>query len=357
MKSATLSRNYSLDAARGILMMLGAFIHAANIYSVAGGWLIRDGQGSYFFDLLVKCIHLFRMPTFFWISGFFCAMTFEHNGSGGLLLKRLPRILIPLVATWATLNVAQMYYLAWFRGQTMVGLLSNGVPLFHLWFLVDLMVFIFLASLALPAFRNVSILGRTTDSLPVFAILLSLASFGFLISAVARSTGMAYDSVLQLTSLFRLSIYAPYFIVGTLMYRHEGIRQIFFRVPLTGLLLALPLALYAQKYAHDPSIVVREIAHFVEILMTWIAVAAVLRVFHDLVTKESLITRFLSDSAYTRLSLSPYPGCHHRLYFDSISFFFLGEVFRRLYYEHWHIHACAYNACSKKSRDSFFVQW
>ena len=299
MKSATLSRNYSLDAARGILMMLGAFIHAANIYSVAGGWLIRDGQGSYFFDLLVKCIHLFRMPTFFWISGFFCAMTFEHNGSGGLLLKRLPRILIPLVATWATLNVAQMYYLAWFRGQTMVGLLSNGVPLFHLWFLVDLMVFIFLASLALPAFRNVSILGRTTDSLPVFAILLSLASFGFLISAVARSTGMAYDSVLQLTSLFRLSIYAPYFIAGTLMYGHEGIRQVFFRVPLPGLLMALPLALYAQKFAHDPSIVVREIAHFVEILMTWIAVAAVLRVFHDLVTKESLITRFLSDSAYT----------------------------------------------------------
>lgn len=64
MKETSLARNYSLDAARGILMMLGAFIHAANVYSVADGWLIHDGNGNQIFDVLVKCIHTFRMPTF-----------------------------------------------------------------------------------------------------------------------------------------------------------------------------------------------------------------------------------------------------------------------------------------------------
>lgn len=299
MKSTVLARNYSLDAARGILMMLGALIHASNIYSVANGWLIHDGGGSYFFDLLVKCIHVFRMPTFFWISGFFCAMTFERSGSHGLVRKRLPRILIPLVVTWATLNIAQVCFLAWFRGEDVMQTLSDGVPIYHLWFLVDLMLFILSASLILPILKNKSVLGEKLDTLTVFLTLIAATLMSFLISVAVRFTGIAYEPILHLTTLFRLASYAPFFIVGALMFGQERLRQTFFRIPLAALIPALPLALAAQKLSHHQSIVVSEAAHLVELFMTWIIVSNVLRLFHDLVKKESPITRFLSDSAYT----------------------------------------------------------
>ena len=299
MKSTVLARNYSLDAARGILMMLGALIHASNIYSVAGGWLIRDGGGSYFFDLLIKCIHVFRMPTFFWISGFFCAMTFERSGSHGLVRKRLPRILIPLVVTWATLNVVQVCFLAWFRDEDVIKALSGGIPIYHLWFLVDLMVFILSASLILPMLKNKHVLSGKLDTLTVPLSLAVVTMTSFLISVVVRSTGVAYEPILQLTTLFRLASYAPFFIIGAVMYSHEGMRQTFFRTPLISLVPALPVALAAQKFSHHQNIAVSEAAHLVEILMTWIIVSNVLRLFHDLVRKESRLTRLLSDSAYT----------------------------------------------------------
>jgi len=299
MKSAALSRNYSLDAARGVLMTLGAFVHASNIYSVAGDWLIGDGEGIYFFDLVFQSISLFRMPTFFWISGFFCAMTFEYYGSGGLIRKRLPRILVPLVVTWGTLNVAQVCFLAWFRGQDVFEAVSAGVPVYHLWFLIDLMVFIAFASLALPLLKHTSSLAKKTESLTVFPTLIALTLVTFLISAITRSSGMAYEPILQLTSLFRLSKYAPFFIVGVLMYSHDGLRKTFLHVPLITLFIALPTALFVQKFSQNQSIIVRETAHFVEILMAWISVATVLSLFRDLFKNESPLTRFLSDSAYT----------------------------------------------------------
>lgn len=84
-----LARNASLDAARGILMMLGVVLHTANIYSTQGGWLVWDTERNGFFDVLTELIHVFRMPAFFWISGYFCALTFQRSGSQGLLRKRL----------------------------------------------------------------------------------------------------------------------------------------------------------------------------------------------------------------------------------------------------------------------------
>ena len=299
MKETSLARNYSLDAARGILMMLGAFIHAANIYSVADGWLIHDGNGNQIFDVLVKCIHTFRMPTFFWISGFFCAMTFERNGSEGLIRKRLPRILVPLIVTWATLNTVQVAFLAGYRGQDVAGALQGGVPLYHLWFLVDLMVFIFFASMLLPLSTKMLTLRDRLESLPLAGVLAFLVLTSYLFSFAARSTGVAYDSILHLTTLFRLASYAPFFVIGVLMFGHEQLRQTFFRIPSIAMFFALPLSLFAQKFSHDGHAVVRECSHLVEILMAWICVAAVLRLFHDLVNKESALARFLSDSAYT----------------------------------------------------------
>lgn len=299
MTDTSFARNYSLDAARGILMMLGAVLHAANIYSTSGGWLLKDGEGSQSFDLIIQSIHVFRMPAFFWISGYFCALTFTRSGSDGLLRKRLPRILVPLLATWITLNACQLCFLAWINKQDVIETLLTGIPLYHLWFLIDLMVFILVAAIVLPKLPTAENINKRINSLPTLWALVVMSFLSIFASLLVRSTGIAYDQIFQLTTLYRLATYGPFFAVGIYMYKNQDVHQKLLRVPVSGLVLAVPVAAIAQTYSHYPSALVREFASFVEIFMAWVSVAAVLRLFHELVKKDSPLTRFLSDSAYT----------------------------------------------------------
>ena len=243
-----ITRNAALDAARGILMMLGVLLHTANIYTLEGDWLVSDSQRSGFFDFLVEAIHIFRMPAFFWISGYFCALTFERNGSQGLLHKRLPRLVVPLLATWLTLNVAQLFLLAALKGDSGLQALHGGVPLFHLWFLVDLLFYIGIAALLLPHMRHFSGAFSRLAELPVWVLMVFFALIGFALNVATRLTGIAYDAPFGLTSLYRLASYAPYFAVGIFMYRHAHAREAFLRIPYLLLLVALPLAVVADRY-------------------------------------------------------------------------------------------------------------
>ncbi len=294
-----ITRNASLDAARGILMMLGVVLHTANVYSNTGGWLVWDHERNAFFDVLVEFIHVFRMPAFFWISGYFCALTFERNGTQGLMRKRIPRLVVPLLTAWLTLNVAQELFMAWVENRSLLAALADGVPLFHLWFLLDLMVYISIAALVLPLLTRFAGRGKTFDALPLWLMLPLLATFSLFFSAAARATGVAYDNIFGLTSLFRLATYAPFFAVGIYMYWHAEARTTFLRIPLLLSAVALPLAIQANTWTRGHGLAIGEIALFFEQWMIWICVAGVLRLFHDFVRRDDKVTRFLSDIAYS----------------------------------------------------------
>lgn len=294
------ARNASLDAARGILMMLGVVLHTANIYSAGGGWLVWDTERSNVFDTLAELIHVFRMPAFFWISGYFCALTFRRNGTPGLLRKRLPRLALPLIAAWVTLNVSQELLMAAARGQqNATDAVLDGVPLFHLWFLADLLLYIAIAALLLPLARPLSPQLERLAGAPLLVMLpaLALLSMGF--SLAARITGVAYEEVFGLTSLFRLATYAPFFVIGIFMYSHTRARETFLNTPIALIVAALPLAVVAHHYTRGHGAAIGEVALLLEYLMIWISVAAILRIFHALFKRENRITHFLSDAAYS----------------------------------------------------------
>lgn len=294
-----IARNASLDAARGILMMLGVVLHTANIYASHGDWLVWDPQHNGFFDQLIAWIHVFRMPAFFWISGYFCALTFARNGAPGLLRKRIPRLAIPLLATWLTLNVAQVALLAWLRGEPAVAALANGIPLYHLWFLVDLLVYMAVAACLLPHVHRFAGLAAWLARLPVWATLPLFAVATLGLSLAVRATGIAYTTPFGLTSLFRLATYAPFFIAGIFMYSHPPARLAFLRVPGWLIVPALPLAAWVHDFTQGRPFVVAEAALLAEILLTWVSVAAALRLFHDFIHRDGPTTRLLSDVAYS----------------------------------------------------------
>ena len=75
--SVSQGRIHGLDAFRGILMMLGIVLHSSH-----GDWFRYGSEGTQLFiHTNSHVIHLFRMPAFFLLSGFFvpCSGTKEGH--------------------------------------------------------------------------------------------------------------------------------------------------------------------------------------------------------------------------------------------------------------------------------------
>ena len=143
------SRIHGLDAYRAVLMTAGVWLHVAIPYfgqSEEGleGLLTEASLG-----ILTDWIHLFRMPAFFVLSGFFSAMLWVRGGTSSLFLQRFKRIGLPFALFVCLLNPlfsfmegieAQLYAGAETTSEIVLGSLFHQVQWYpnstmHLWFL------------------------------------------------------------------------------------------------------------------------------------------------------------------------------------------------------------------------------
>jgi glucans biosynthesis protein C len=83
-------RLHHLDALRALTMLLILPAHALVLVGLRGGWS-EVGSSVYW------TIHVFRLPLFFLVAGFFAALLAGTRGTGALLRNRALRIGIPLV--------------------------------------------------------------------------------------------------------------------------------------------------------------------------------------------------------------------------------------------------------------------
>lgn len=77
-------------------MLLGIVLHVALSFAPIP-WPVQDSQQNAFYDVMFACIHGFRMPLFFMLSGFFTAMLWRKRGLKSLVQHRFKRIFLPLV--------------------------------------------------------------------------------------------------------------------------------------------------------------------------------------------------------------------------------------------------------------------
>lgn len=147
-----------MDHLRAMAMLAGVVFHAALAYSpmLHGLWPTADAGGSAAVDVLGWALHLFRMPLFFVVAGFFTALLVERRGLAGLFRARAVRVLLPLIVLLPplliglhALTVAAVAHvrhpsplLAWLADYART---HGEVPLLptlaHLWFLAYLMLF------------------------------------------------------------------------------------------------------------------------------------------------------------------------------------------------------------------------
>src|SRR6266536_864724 len=169
-------RYHSLDALRGAMMLLGIYLHATVAYSRYGNWPWKDGSTTGLFDVSLGVIHVFRMPVFYCIAGFFAALLLERRGAAGFLRNRAARILLPFAVGWAVLfplvtaiattamNLEDPAAIpgAYLRFYTSGEVLHHLDPM-HLWFLEYLLIFYAIALAALPLARRLPAFAARVD--------------------------------------------------------------------------------------------------------------------------------------------------------------------------------------------------
>ena len=157
-------RLHYLDNVRALAMFAGIVFHAALAYSplMHNLWFTTSSQSSAAFDIFSWFIHLFRMPIFFLISGFFTVMLIQKRGILGLLKNRALRILLPFIVFYPLIMWSYVALIEW--GVNNVENLSPMLQFFkimkdvpdappaelsttHLWFLFNLFLFVLTVAL------------------------------------------------------------------------------------------------------------------------------------------------------------------------------------------------------------------
>jgi len=149
-------RLHALDAVRAFALLAGIALHAAHPY-IEGlrGWVTTEAPSTALAGLWYT-IHMFRMPLFFLIAGFFGRMMLERRGTAGFVKDRTRRILVPLVVGLPVvmLITGAAYFLGALATGADLGALQPPRPptgvaersvlainLMHLWFLYYLVLF------------------------------------------------------------------------------------------------------------------------------------------------------------------------------------------------------------------------
>ncbi len=165
-------RLHALDAVRAFALLTGVALHAAQPF-VAGLFWVAPESPSNTMAGIWFAIHIFRMPLFFLIAGFFGRMVLERRGTIGFLKDRSRRIVVPLVigVPLLTLLAFGAYLLGALAGGADVHAVQGvrsaaaaqqtafaGINLLHLWFLYYLLIFYAMALLLRSATH--AIVGR-----------------------------------------------------------------------------------------------------------------------------------------------------------------------------------------------------
>jgi glucan biosynthesis protein C len=309
-------RFHYMDGLRALAMLSGVLFHAALAYSplMHPYFPVADRAQSPVVDLCIWFLHLFRMPLFFLVAGFFAAMLLQKRGMGGMFLNRLRRIALPLVI-FCPLVIAAMSYstlhaaasvqnpspvLAMIRQFSQMANPPSPPPgTAHLWFLYYLM-FLYVLVWAAKSLE-LERLGNFVRGLnPVWPLgLLPM----FLVPALASVTAPHPAPEGLLPQFWAFGFYGPFLAFGYLLFGHEALIERFRRF--APWLLLASLALYGAfgyllkrqvPTAADPSatVLVAAVEAYVSVWMTCVCLVA----GRSLLSRSNRLLRYLSDSSY-----------------------------------------------------------
>lgn len=231
-------RLHYMDNIRALAMLLGVVFHAAFAYSplMHNLWFTTGSESSWVFDFVAFFTHLFRMPVFFLISGFFAIMLIQKRGISGLLKNRSLRILLPFIIFVPILAIAYMLSIGWAIGN--VENLSPMLQFFkmmqanpnapepplstmHLWFLFNLFLFVLMAALML----KLKVLNANWLNKLVTAKFLVIVFPLLLVPALASQFAPHPAPEKFYPELWSIGFYGLFFLIGAVIFNKQSLLE------------------------------------------------------------------------------------------------------------------------------------
>lgn len=309
-------RLHHLDFLRALTMLLILPFHAIVLVGLRGGTNEVE-------DAVLWAVHVFRLPLFFLVAGFFAALLINTRGTKDFLRNRAIRIGIPLmigvvavvpVITLEIQALAEQPHRPWAEG---LAAFADPHPsfLWFLWYLVLIYVGSLLVSqllASLPRCREI-LLASASRLLPLRLAPLPLAIPAALL-LYRQPTWLADappESFAPRPDL--LAYYAIFFTVGWLLFASPDLREAIERQPRRYLVLAalaIPPALALYLLQGEPAIGASRVFHLVALLLlsiaTWSLVFGLLGAARRFGNHPNPTLRYWTDAAYW-IYLSHFP--------------------------------------------------
>ena len=279
-------------------------------------WAYSDPDKSGLFSLLFFFIHLFRMPVFFVVAGFFAAMLMTREGPAGFLRNRTRRVLLPLALGWPFIFTATAAAFTFANGRLAgdidmtpitSGAFLRRASLGHLWFLWDLMFFYVVAVAVMPIAARFperwhaamdAAFGRVA---PTVMGTVALSAISAVTLLPMRSASL--DTSLALLPPIRVLLaYGVFFAFGWFLYRRRDVIERLGRNwKLPMLVGVITSVVYTGVYVGQP-IADPRVAHIVGCVLAalsmWMLIFGIVGAFVALLGGSRPSVRYLSDAAY-----------------------------------------------------------
>ena len=324
----TQERYHGLDGLRAIMMLLGLLLHAMVSYMDAPpggeGWTFRDPSTHVIWTYLLFFIHIFRMPIFFIMAGFFAALLYQRRGTKRMVVNRFTRILVPFVVGWLILlpvTLAGFTFAFTAKAESLgeawqavvdagfIGYYKDST--IHLWFLYYLLLFYVAALAALPIIRYVPqtwcarglrIFGWVITS-RLRAVWLSIPTVAILIRM--GNGGLLQTSVSFIPNKYTFVGYAIFFGFGCLLYQRRDLLSTFnrgawLRVVLALLLTPINLWAFTNSVTGDgpPNLMMVWITAASGAMIVWLLTFGLIGLFMRYLNRPIPTVRYIVDASY-----------------------------------------------------------
>jgi glucan biosynthesis protein C len=306
-------RYHALDALRAAMMFLGIYLHAVAAYTPDAGWPWKPAELTKTLLWSISVIHVFRMPIFYAMAGFFAALLIARYGFRRAAWNRFMRIAVPFVVGWIVIwpivtmlagSATYGFDPVWTAFTT--GYVLRYVHPLHLWFLEYLIVLYVLGAISVaglplvlsPRMRQLALRAfRASVRSPWAPLILAVPSF----AAQLLMPNPWIEDPPGFIPVFRIvAVYAVPFAFGWLLFLNVDLLDVLPRRAwlYSGLAVVASVA-YRWSYALpvDPAIkfyVIRAV-HSVDM---WLLILGVAGLFLRYLGDHSAYRRYLCDSSY-----------------------------------------------------------
>lgn len=287
--------------------MLGVLLHSAQVYNPERTWVIYSSHSNTLLTYLVDIVHLFRMPAFFIVSGYFCLLTIKRYGPYKFINIRLTRIIIPLLVTAITLNSLQMLILTttgW-KQFDIYSYLLTGEWVSHLWFLINLIIYflvMFIFSLfvnRIPSYTYTKA-NDILNKLPIFLILLILPLIWLTIKASNKIGAPIYLDILGIINIYELLFYFPFFLFGMWLRSNPDQLKKFSKINIFMSFFVICASLFAaSKIDPQAGLLQTTTKEYLHTTSIWFSASICFYIFSNYANMESKLFMFLSDASYS----------------------------------------------------------